>query len=392
MSLSLTTRACVAFSSVTAITAIAAIAGLSVVACTATQQLGDRPSSETDAGPDIGDPDAAGTTPSTGVGDSGSPGTKDTTAPAVTLSVAPTTITAAGNLKLSVTASDASGVASVVLYAGGMAIATLTAPPYTVEQPVSQADNGTYVFTAEATDSAGNVGKSSPVTVNVNISGPPLPPVPTFVAAGTSSVSASATSLAVGAPAQIQTDDLLITVIDAQEESGPRTLATPAGWTLIPASESHGTWIFHKFATAAEPATTSFDFATASTARGVTVAYRGVDKSAPIHDKSALGFYGTGGTNGLGGGNTSLQTGRQVNLIATAVTAHATYTVALTGGSSITERFNSGEQPGGQNIIVHDTTIGFGIFTGPSIANKQSPSGTSDGFLFSATTLVLKPQ
>ena len=253
------------------------------------------------------------------------------------------------------------------------------------------------------------MGKSSPVTVNVNISGPPLPPVPTFVAAGTSSVSASATSLAVGAPAQIQTDDLLITVIDAQEESGPRTLATPAGWTLIggfplhnlanahppyviPASENHGTWIFHKFATAAEPATTSFDFTTASTARGVTVAYRGVDKSAPIHDKSALGFYGTGGTNGLGGGNTSLQTGRQVNLIATAVTAHATYTVALTGGSSITERFNSGEQPGGQNIIVHDTTIGFGIFTGPSIANKQSPSGTSDGFLFSATTLVLKPQ
>ena len=376
-------------------------------ACTAAQDLGDRPAEGDPMGQsDAGNNDAS--TPPSGKDSGAPPGAKDTTAPTVVLAASPSKVTAAGNITLTVTASDASPITNVVIYAGAAALTTLQTPPYSVTRPVAQADNGTYVFTAEATDAAGNVGRSAPVTVTVEIAGPPLPNIPTFVAAGAATLVTGGTSLALATPAGVQAGDFLIAMVDAQEELGSATLPTPAGWSLvpgfpvhnlanahppyvIPASENHGTWILHKFADAAEPVTSAFDLSAAATARGVMVSYRGVDPVAPVHDKSALAFYGTGGTNGLGSGNTSLQRGRQVNLIATAVTAHATYTV-VQSSSSITERFNSGEQPTGLNLIVHDSTSSFGIFTGPSIANKQSPSGSPDGFLFSATTLVLKPQ
>jgi hypothetical protein len=386
---------------------------LLAAACTAAQDPGiTPPAGDTPSATDPADPPV--TTPPGSPGDSKDSGTvepkKDTTAPVVVLTATPSTITAAGNIRLSVVVNDASALSSLVVYSSGAALSTITAAPYTVTHAVTQADNGTYVFTAEATDAAGNVGKSAPVTVKVDIAGAPqVPTVPAFVAAGTANLITGATSLAVPTPAAIQANDFLIAMIDAQEESGARTLAVPAGWTLvggfpvhnvstahppyiIPASESHGTWIFHKFAAAGEPAATTFDFASAATARGVMVSYRGVDTTTPIQGKSALGFHGTGGTNGLGSGNTPLQRGRQVNLIATALTSNATYTVVQTSGSSIVERFNSGEQPNGLNLIVHDSTTSFGIFTGPSIANRQSPSGSSDAFLFTATTLVLKPQ
>ena len=239
----------------------------------------------------------------------------------------------------------------------------------------------------------------------------PAPSEPTFVAAGASSLLEDGTTLELSTPSAIQSDDLLLALIDADEGAGPRTLAAPAGWTLVPGfplhnlssahppyvippSQSHGTWIFYKVVPAANAATASFEFATTATACGVMVGYRGVDPSAPIHDKSAYGFYGDGDTNGSGSGNTSLLHGRQVNLVATAPTAHPTYTVVKTG-YGVRERFNSGEQPNGLNLVIHDESIlpigSFSIFTGVSIKNMQSPSASGDAFLFSGTTLVLKP-
>jgi hypothetical protein len=50
---------------------------------------------------------------------------------------------------------------------------------------------------------------------------------------------------------------------------------------VIPASENHGTWLYYRFAVAGEPATHSFVFTSATTARGVLLAYRGVDTAAP---------------------------------------------------------------------------------------------------------------
>jgi hypothetical protein len=382
---------------------------LLAAACTAAQELGERPAPDPrPSGGQPGDVDSGDPTPPVATGrDSGS-APQDTTAPVVVLTASATRITTAGNLDLNIAVTDPSGITRVVVYSGAAALPALTAPPYAIHRALTHTDNGTYVFTAEATDGAGNVGTSAPVTVTVDIPGTTVPSVPTFVAAGAARFVADTPALMLATPPGIQTDDFLLALITAEEQGGPRTLATPAGWALIggfpvhnlasahppfiiPASENHGTWIFHKFAAASEPATTTFEFPTAAMARGVMVSYRGVDTSAPIHDKSALPLYGNGDTNGMGSGNTSLDRGRQVNLIATALTARPTYTVVVPS-ASVTERFNTGEQPSGQNLIVHDATISFGVFLGPSIANKQSPSGSSDAFLFSATTLVLKPQ
>jgi hypothetical protein len=102
-------------------------------------------------------------------------------------------------------------------------------------------------------------------------------------------------------------------------------------------------------------------------------------------------YYSTGDTNGFGSGSTTLGKARQVNLIATAMTDHPTYTVVRTS-ASIKERFNSGEQPNGLNLIAHESTTALGGFTGPSVMHKKSPSGSGDGFCFVPTTLVLAPQ
>ncbi len=378
---------------------------LSVAACTSEEQLGEQPSA------DAGDvPDARPDDPADGgsnARDASDDSTKDTTAPSVVLSASSTNIKTAGNLTLSAVATDESAIAKVVINSGSAALKTLTASPYTVTIPITSADNGTFTFSAEATDAEGNVGTSNTVTVTVDIPGAPAN-VPSFVATSAPVLLTGGTSLAVATPAGIQTDDFLVTFIDAEEGAGANTVSTPAGWTLlggfpihnlstahppyvIPATQNHGTWLFHKFAGANEPASTSFTFQSASTTRGVMLAYRGVSKANPVHDKSALGFYGTGGTNGLGSGNTTLTSGRQVNLIAAATTAHPTYTVVQTSPGRV-ERVNTNEQPNGLNLVVYDSTIFAKIFTGPSIANKQSPSGSADGFLFSATTLVLTPQ
>ncbi len=231
---------------------------------------------------------------------------------------------------------------------------------------------------------------------------------PSFVSAGPSSYINASTSLLPSVPSSVVKDDFLITLVDAEEESGPRTLTAPNGWTLIggfpihnlasahspyiiPAIQNQGTWIFHRFADSNEPTTHSFVFNSNTTARAVIIAYRGVNLVSPIQNKAGFDYYGSGATNGLGSGNTSLSVGRQVNLISTATTTRATYTVVL-NSPSVLERFNSGEQPSGLNLIVHDTHIRNGIFTGPLIANRQSPSGSTDAFLFTFATLVLAPK
>ena len=334
------------------------------------------------------------------------------TKPTVLLTATPMTVTAAGDINFSVGANAPSGISKVVLFRGATAFATLTSRPYFAQTTVSRADNGTVAFTAQATSNAGSVVTSAPVMVTIDIPAAPPPPppppsVPEFVAAGSSTVIAGSTSLSLPTPSGLLRDDFMLALVDAEEGAGPRVLSAPAGWTLIggfpihnlasdyppyviPATENHGTWIFQKFVGPSEPAATVFVFPSAATARGVVVSYRGVDKIAPIHDKSAIGFFGPGDTNGLGSGNTTLTAGRVVNLIATALTSRATYTVVQTS-MSVTERVNSGEQPNGLNVIVHDSKVVFRTYSGPWIANMQSPSGLSDDFLFSATTLVLKP-
>ena len=85
-----------------------------------------------------------------------------------------------------------------------------------------------------------------------------------------------------------------------------------------------------------------------------------------------------------------------MSFFATSPTTHPTYSL-VKKDAYIAERFNSGEQPNGLNLIIQDEKIlSYGgsnsALIGPSILNRQSPSGSGDMFLFSGTTLVLTPR
>ena len=58
----------------------------------------------------------------------------------------------------------------------------------------------------------------------------------------------------------------------------------------------------------------------------------------------------------------------------------------------IAERVNSGEQPHGLNLIIHDSVLVPNLFFAASITHKQSPQNTTQSYMFSTTTLVLSPQ
>ncbi len=98
-------------------------------------------------------------------------GATDDAPPVVSLTSSATTITTAGSVTLTATATDDKGVARVELYAGTLLLGTATTPPYTLTIPVTQAENGSYALTARAHDTIGQATTSAPVNVTVNIGG-----------------------------------------------------------------------------------------------------------------------------------------------------------------------------------------------------------------------------
>ncbi|EYB67381.1 peptidase-like protein [Deinococcus phoenicis] len=93
---------------------------------------------------------------------------KDTQAPQVALTVAPTSLTAAGQATFTATATDNVGVTAVEFYDGDKLIATDKEAPFTVSQNYAAADNGAHTIKAVAVDAAGNRGSASG-TLTVNI-------------------------------------------------------------------------------------------------------------------------------------------------------------------------------------------------------------------------------
>lgn len=96
----------------------------------------------------------------------------DTTAPAVTFLAPANNSTVSGTVTVRVLATDAVGVVDVGIYLGSRRVAT--AARYSGDEfrlafntASSASPNGTYVVTARATDGAGNVGVSAPVTVKI---------------------------------------------------------------------------------------------------------------------------------------------------------------------------------------------------------------------------------
>ncbi|GGO30090.1 DUF3500 domain-containing protein [Deinococcus humi] len=98
--------------------------------------------------------------------------TTDITKPSVALTATPSTLSAAGSVTLTATASDNVGVSQVVFSRNGTVIATDTAAPYTYTDTLTSANNGTLTYTAQASDAAGNTATASQaVTVSIGTPG-----------------------------------------------------------------------------------------------------------------------------------------------------------------------------------------------------------------------------
>ncbi|RKI71748.1 glycosyl hydrolase [Corallococcus sp. AB049A] len=96
----------------------------------------------------------------------------DTTAPVVTASSSSTSVTAAGSITISGSATDNVGVTKIEILENGTLVAT--ASSYTRGFSGS-GQNGTYTYTVKAYDAAGNVGTKT-VSVEVELPGTPPPP------------------------------------------------------------------------------------------------------------------------------------------------------------------------------------------------------------------------
>jgi thermitase len=91
----------------------------------------------------------------------------DTTAPTVSIA-SPTGGTVAGNVAVTVNASDNVGVTRVDLRVNGVTVASDTASPYQFTWNSTTLPNGSVSLTAVAVDAAGNAGTSAPVSVLVS--------------------------------------------------------------------------------------------------------------------------------------------------------------------------------------------------------------------------------
>ncbi len=92
----------------------------------------------------------------------------DVTKPTVSLTAAPTVVAAAGKVTLTASASDNVGVAKVTFYRGATEIGTDTTAPYTFDDNVTAANNGTLSYRAVAADDAGNTAEAT-TTVKIDI-------------------------------------------------------------------------------------------------------------------------------------------------------------------------------------------------------------------------------
>jgi subtilisin family serine protease len=91
----------------------------------------------------------------------------DTTAPVVSITSPATNTTVCGVISVSISASDNVDVSKVELYINGNSYASDSSSPYPFAWDTTKYANGTYTLRAVAYDSAGNIGQSATVTVNV---------------------------------------------------------------------------------------------------------------------------------------------------------------------------------------------------------------------------------
>jgi hypothetical protein len=91
----------------------------------------------------------------------------DTTAPVASITSPSNNATISGVISVSISASDNVDVSKVELYINRNLYVSDSSSPYTFTWDTTKYANGTYTLTAVAYDSAGNIGQSATVTVNV---------------------------------------------------------------------------------------------------------------------------------------------------------------------------------------------------------------------------------
>jgi chitinase len=126
---------------------------------------------------------------------------KDSISPAAAVTAPANNATVSGTVAITASASDNVGVSRLELYENGVLLYVTNIAPYSFNWNTASVANGSYVLTAKAYDTSGNIGQSPAVTIVVNN---PVPdatapsislsaPVNGAVVSGTVNIAANAT-------------------------------------------------------------------------------------------------------------------------------------------------------------------------------------------------------
>lgn len=144
--------------------------------------------------------------------------TPDTTKPEVSLSIAPATLTQAGNVTFSAAASDNVGVSAVEFYDGAVLLARDESAPYEHVRSYDHTANGARAIRAVAVDAAGNKGEATG-TLTVSVQPPADTQKPLITLAATPSPVTAAGELQLVATAS---DNVGVTKVEFFDASGAK--------------------------------------------------------------------------------------------------------------------------------------------------------------------------
>lgn len=146
----------------------------------------------------------------------------DTIAPTVSIVIPVENAVHAGTTTIAVDAQDNVAVAKVDFYYGGTLLGSSSTAPYSFSWDTLKSPRGTNTLVAKATDTAGNVGTSAPVTVTVN--NPNVKPVAN---AGADKTAAVNTAVSFDGSASYDSDGTIKSYVWANGVGGTMTGAKP---------------------------------------------------------------------------------------------------------------------------------------------------------------------
>ncbi len=154
----------------------------------------------------------------------------DTMAPSVNITAPASGAAVSGQISIIVNASDNVSVSKVELLRNGALVGSTSSSPYSFYWDTSTLANGSYIFSAKAYDTAGNVGISSSITVTVNNSA-----VSVDHTAPTVSISAPANGTTIGNSVTISAsanDNVAVTSMEVYVDGVLRGSSTSGSITI----------------------------------------------------------------------------------------------------------------------------------------------------------------